>query len=175
MRHNKFGIIEMLDTIKEKFNLLPHPEGGFFSEVYRSDETINQEALPTRYSSGRSFGTSIYFLLDGDNVSNFHRLKSDEFWYFHSGSTIEVHIIYENGNYEIINLGMNFVNGEIPSLLLPKGCWFGARMIDKSSYGFVSCAVFPGFDFADFELAKREKLTQLFPEHKEIIIDLTKE
>lgn len=165
----------MLETLKEKFNLIAHPEGGFFCEVYRSDEIIDKKALPERYSSQRSFGTSIYFLLDGENISNFHRLKSDEFWYFHCGSTIEIHIIYENGTYDIKKLGINILDGDIPSVLLPRGCWFGAKLINQSSYGFVSCAVFPGFDFADFELAKREELINLFSEHKEIIIELTKE
>ncbi|MFA8343959.1 MAG: cupin domain-containing protein [Rhodothermaceae bacterium] len=165
----------MLEELIKRFNLQKHPEGGYFSEVYRSEEKINKEALPERYGSDRNFGTSIYFLIDGENVSNFHRLKSDEFWYFHCGSTIEVHIIYPDGKYEIKVMGLNFTKDEVPSLLLPKGCWFGARLTDTSGFGFVSCAVFPGFDFSDFELAKRDELTALYPQHSKIISDLTSE
>ena len=165
----------MKDLLIEKFNLQPHPEGGYFAEVYRSDETVSKNALPERYNSERNFGTSIYFMIDGKNVSNFHRLKSDEFWYFHSGSAIEVHIINEDGSHEVKNLGNNVENDEIPSLLLPKGCWFGARLKNLESFGFVSCAVFPGFDFSDFELAQRDNLLEKFPHHKNIITELTKE
>lgn len=165
----------MLETLIKKFGLIKHPEGGFFSEVYRSEEIIEKSALPGRYDSGRNFGTSIYFLIDGKNVSNFHRIKSDEFWYFHLGSAIELHLIFPDGKYEKKLLGTNFSDGEVPSLLLPKNCWFGAKLVDKTSYGFVSCAVFPGFDFSDFELAKRKSLLEQFPQHKDIIVDLTNE
>jgi len=165
----------MLEELIKKFNLQKHPEGGFFSEVYRSSESIDSLSLPQRYNSARNFGTSIYFLIDGKNVSNFHRLKSDEFWYFHCGSSIEVHIIYPDGIHKTKLMGLNFQNNETPSLLLPKDSWFGARLTDTTSFGFVSCAVFPGFDFSDFELAKREKLIKLYPQHREIITNLTKE
>lgn len=165
----------MIEQLIEKFALQKHPEGGYFSEVYRSDEIISKVALPGRYDSDRSIGTSIYFLLTSNEKSNFHRLKSDEFWYFHSGTTIEVYIIHLDGKLEIKKMGMNIFEGEVPSLLLPKGSWFGAKILEKSSYGFVSCAVFPGFDFADFELANREELVKTFPQHTTIISELTKE
>ena len=165
----------MKEEIIKKFNLLPHPEGGYFAEIYRSEEVIKKEDLPERYNSSRNFGTSIYFMIDGKNVSNFHRLKSDEFWYFHSGSAIEIHIIYENGSYKIENLGNSISENETPSVLLPKGCWFGAKLKNQESYGFVSCAVFPGFDFSDFELAERKNLLEKFPQHKDIILELTKD
>ena len=79
----------------EKLNLKQHPEGGFYSETYRSKETISKDALPDRYTSNHSFGTAIYFLLRSEDVSAFHRLKSDELWFFHLGSPVEVVFLTE--------------------------------------------------------------------------------
>ena len=71
----------------EKLQLKPHPEGGYYKEIYRAGEMILPEHLPKRYKSLRNFSTSIYFLLEGNQVSNFHRLKSDEQWHFYDGSS----------------------------------------------------------------------------------------
>jgi predicted cupin superfamily sugar epimerase len=38
----------------------------------------------------------------------------------------------------------------------------------------MGCTVAPGFDDADFELANRGPLISAYPEHEELIRDLTK-
>ncbi len=55
-----------------RINLQPHPQGGYFSEVYRSDKTLKKEFLPEHYDGDRNFSTSIYFLLEGEQTSKFH-------------------------------------------------------------------------------------------------------
>jgi predicted cupin superfamily sugar epimerase len=74
----------------EKLSLQQHPEGGFYAETYRSKDRLHESKLPDRYKSPRVFGTSIYFLLTTESVSNFHRLNSDEIWHFHTGDFILV-------------------------------------------------------------------------------------
>ncbi|MEJ2616754.1 MAG: cupin domain-containing protein, partial [Ignavibacteriaceae bacterium] len=86
-----------------KLKLIPHPEGGYYKEIYRSGEYISTEGLPKRYKSKRVFSTSIYFLLEGKQISRFHRLKSDEVWHFYDGSPVAVYIL--NNNIEKIILG----------------------------------------------------------------------
>ena len=81
----------------EKLQLQKHPEGGYFKEVYRADETIPKHSLLERYSGERNHSTSIYFLITGDEFSAFHRIKSDETWHFYTGSFITIHTINENG------------------------------------------------------------------------------
>ena len=76
---------ELADYWIDKLELLSHPEGGFYKEIYRSDEAISADALPERYKGERSFSTSIYFLLRENEFSAFHRLQSDEIWHFYSG------------------------------------------------------------------------------------------
>ena len=81
----------------KKMQLQRHPEGGWFREIYRSKEVIPQNSLPVDFSGDRNFSTSIYYLLEGEDFSAFHRIKSDEIWHFYAGnSAIEVWSI-QNG------------------------------------------------------------------------------
>ncbi len=154
--------------------LKPHPEGGYYREVYRSEEFINSEYLPQRFNSNRNFSTSIYFLLDGEQRSNFHRLKSDEIWHFYDGSSIIIFVINENGNLFKYFLGENLSKGETFQVVVKQNCWFAAELKEKNSFGLVGCTVSPGFDYKDFELADRNFLIKQFPQHEEIIKKFTK-
>lgn len=159
----------------DKLTLQAHPEGGYFSEVYRSEEIISGDYLPARYGTSRSFSTSIYFMLEGNQVSTFHRLKSDELWHFYDGSALDIYIIDEPGSLNKIRLGNNISAGETFQTVVKKNTWFGAEIIDKSSFALIGCTVTPGFDFSDFELAKMNDLIKKYPEYEEIIINLTKQ
>jgi len=158
----------------EKYNLLPHPEGGYYAETYRSSESVDKGALPERFTGNRSFSTGIYFLLGKENFSAFHRIKSDEMWHFYAGDALDIFVIYpESGQLEIIKLGSNPDNGETFQAVVPAGTWFGSRPAAGSDYCLVGCTVAPGFDFEDFEMADRESLTDLFPQYKKMIQELT--
>ncbi len=162
----------------DKLKLEKHPEGGYFREVYRSDEYVSSEALPERFKGERCFATSIYFLLCNDNISAFHRIKSDETWHFYYGDSVNIFIINEKGALVITNLGNNPEKHETLQFTVPKNCWFAASVADdikKESFGYslVGCTVAPGFDFADFEMADREELLLSFPEYEEAIIRFT--
>lgn len=152
-----------------------HPEGGWFKETYRSDEMILQGHLPNRFSDGRSFCTAIYFLLEGEQFSSFHRIKSDELWHFYAGETLHVYVIDERGELEIIKLGNDPEQGEVFQAVVKAGCWFASQPAKHQSFCFVGCTVAPGFDFADFELAKGEQLSKEYPQHKALIRKLCKQ
>ncbi len=152
----------------ETLELTPHPEGGYFRETYRAAESISAAALPTRFSGDRNLCTSIYFLLEAGQASTFHRIKSDEIWYFHLGTPIRIHSIADDGSANSVLLGE-----EAFQTVVPAGVWFGAELAEASGYALVGCAVSPGFDFADFELARRDALIQDFPQHRALIKRLT--
>jgi len=158
-------------NIVEQLNMLPHPEGGYYKEEYRSKGIISN--LPN-FSGDRNYCTSIYFLLTSANFSGFHRIKQDEIWHFYSGSPLAVHVIDLDGNYTKHIIGMNIENNQFPQLTVPANCWFASSVENEDSYSFVGCTVAPGFDFNDFELAKRETLIAEHPQHKEIITTLTR-
>lgn len=153
-------ITELID----QFNLQAHPEGGFYSEEYRSEIT-----LP---NSDRQLMTSIYFLLPSEHVSHFHRIKSDELWFFHEGSPLTVHTLNENGHTEHL-VGLNLSAGQTPQLLVKGDTIFGSSVNEENSYSFVSCVVAPGFDFRDFELFTSEELLKDYSGSEEIIRKLT--
>ncbi len=147
----------------EQLDLKPHPEGGFYKETYRSIEQT---------SGNRSLMTSIYFLLTSQHVSHFHRIKSDEHWYFHAGSALTIHLLNENGHVEL-KLGSGLDKGESFHHLVPKNTIFGSSIDSENAYALVSCAVAPGFDFQDFELLDSRYLLERFPTENEIIKKLT--
>ena len=150
-----------------------HPEGGYFTETYRSSEEIPQNALPDRFKSNRSFSTGIYFLLESHHISALHRIQSDEMWHFYTGCTLNVYVIDEEGNLSIIRLGNNPDNGEVFQAVVPAGAWFGSKPAESNSYSLVGCTVAPGFDFEDFEMKNREELLVMFPQHEEVVKMLT--
>ena len=155
----------------EKLSLESHPEGGYYREVYRSDEQIPKEGLPVRFSGPRACATSIYFLLPRGEVSRLHRIKSDELWFFFTGADIRVHMISGEGTYHSFILGAG--EGSVLQSAVPGGCWFGASVEGGGEFSLVGCVVAPGFAFEDFEMGDRDTLISRYPQHREIIIRLT--
>lgn len=151
----------------EKLNLKPHPEGGYFREFFRSDIQIYAENLPYIYTTHRSSGTAIYFLLDQNDFSAFHRLKTGELWYLLDGSSVRIHIL-EKEDRKILDLDKSQ-----PVVHVPANRWFAAEIVDKSRFALMSCVVMPGFEFEDLEIADYESLIREFPENKDIIKRLT--
>jgi uncharacterized protein len=164
----------------EKLQLSQHPEGGFYRETYQSDFVINfatKRELRSQNDrvASRSISSTIYYLLEGDQKSMFHRMKySDEIWHFYTGSSLTLYVIDEiTRSISELKLGTEPEKGELFQILIKRGSWFGAIVNDLTSYALVGCTVFPAFSFADFELANRRKLTTLYPKHKTIIEMLT--
>jgi uncharacterized protein len=157
----------------ERLRLEPHPEGGYFRQTYKSDLTIAGGAIP-EFSGARAVSTAIYFLLEGENFSAFHRLHSDEMWHFYAGSPLVVHVIDPAGDYSSILLGTNPEAKQVFQAVVMAGCWFASEVQDDKSWTLVGCTVAPGFEFEDFELARREVLARQFPQHRKLIERLTR-
>lgn len=157
----------------EKLKLLPHPEGGFFIETYRSEEVYHEKHLPERFTGERNISTSIYYLLENDQCSKLHRIKSDEMWHFYDGSGLIIYAIDAKGNLTENKLGLNCDEGDSPQVLIKAGDWFGAKLNKPGTYCLAGCTVSPGFHFEDFEMGDRKNLLELFPQHEDIILKLT--
>lgn len=160
-----------IDELVETLGLQPHPEGGFYTEVYRSDGIIEIEE--DEFPDGRHYSTSIYYMLKSGDHSHFHRIKSDEVWHHYEGSSITIHLISPTGSYRKLKVGKNLENGEKPQQIVPAGYWFGVTVDEPDSFALCGCTVSPGFNFDDFEMADRSELLQQFPDHKKIIKKLT--
>ncbi len=170
--------MQMNDSVQAliaRFDLHPHPEGGFFRETYRSSEGLPVASLPARYGSDRSFCTGIYYLLPEGTTSRLHRLKSDEMWHFYLGGPLGLVQLFPDGTLERVVLGQDIAMGQSVQHVVPAGVWFGARPGAGSGFSFVGCTVAPGFDFADFEIGKRDGLIRSYPGAQDVIEQFTDE
>jgi predicted cupin superfamily sugar epimerase len=141
-------------------NLQPHPEGGYYKEVYRSSQNVLRE----NSTSVKQACTSIYYLLEGNDYSGFHRLASDEIWYFHKGVPLLIHVIDVDGLHQELELS-DTASGSL-SIAIKAGLWFASEIRLKNGFALVSCAVAPGFEFGEFEMAKKHELTLNYPGHR---------
>ena len=150
-------------------SLEPHPEGGFYKEIYRNKLKVTSK----KNSQNRNAATSIYYLLNDSDKSHFHRLKSDEIWYHHEGGTLIVCMIDESGKYIENKLGKNPEQNEELQIIVPAGTIFGAYVAKSSGYVLMGCMVNPGFEFEDFEIMERGYLLEQYPGYRKIIELLT--
>ncbi|GAA4240474.1 hypothetical protein GCM10022254_65250 [Actinomadura meridiana] len=130
-------------------NLLPHPEGGWFRETWRSDVTFT----PSGYPGERASGTAIYFLLPPGEESMWHTVRSAELWLWHRGGPLTLFLGGDgekaSGTREPVTLGPDVADGQTPQAVVPPGVWQSARPAGPEEV-LVSCVVSPGFDFGDF-------------------------
>ena len=156
---------DSVDDIIRSLGLEKHVEGGFYKPSFQSDIDYDEKHL---------LWSSIYFLLRTGEVSHFHRLTADELWYFHGGDSLTIYMINPAGELTTAQLGMNLQAGDRPQVLVPRGYIFGATMLYEG-FSLVGCMVAPGFTFADFELLPRGRLLREFPQHREIIHQLSRD
>ncbi len=175
--------IRTAKTWIDNLRLAAHPEGGYFSETYRSSSKSDFYGIADRkagngQNSIRNLCTSIYFLIERGRPSKLHRLQSDEIWYFHDGCPVHLIVISPSGKLTELYLGLDVSAGERPQVLVPANHWFGAKLRESEdpmadAFGLFGCAMAPGFDFVDFELGNKTKLTTEFPQYEKIIAELT--
>ena len=156
-------------SLISQLNLAPHPEGGYYRETF-----VSAQRLP----SGRPAATSILFLLTHENPSNLHRLDAEEMWYYQSGDPLIVHMIDEGGLYSQIRIGPDMEAGQVLQAVVPPHVWFGSSVaapdLGREGWALVGCMVTPGFNFDGFELANRTEMLRRFPDHAEVITQLTR-
>jgi uncharacterized protein len=128
--------------IIHRLQLAPHPEGGWYREVYRSSRRIVADG------DSRSALTSIYYLLQQGQVSRWHTVDADEAWHFYAGAPLALFTYQARaGQFERHLLGPPGPQGA-PVHVVPAGHWQGARTLGE--YSLVGCSVAPGFEFAGF-------------------------
>lgn len=163
-----------VEKIVKRFELAPHPEGGFFREVYRSPLQVEHPEIEAPTPNRRCGGTLIYFLLGRDDFSAFHRVRwTDEIWHLYAGGPIELHLLAPTGAYVTRTLASDLESGE-PATVVPAGWWQAARLSSGCAWAFGGCTVAPGFEFADFEMPPRKDLLEHYPDQAKIIEALTR-
>ena len=124
-------------------DLIEHPEGGRFREVFRSAKTVS-----TQDGTTRSALTHIYFSLRPGEVSRFHKVASDEIWNLYQGPGINLYT-WDGTNSSPRCISLSASNNCF-CYVIPAGMWQAAEPISETV--LVGCSVAPGFEFSDFTL-----------------------
>ena len=141
------------DDLVRRLGLLPHPEGGYYRETYRSSLTLDLADGRRRAAS-----TAIHYLLPPGSRSAWHRVASDEVWHHSDGGALRLHLL---------GLGTRRLHRGDPQAVVPAGVWQAAE--PEAEAVLCGCTVAPGFDFADFELGSAEELVAAYPEQEALI------
>ncbi|TFL10037.1 cupin domain-containing protein [Pusillimonas caeni] len=160
-----------------QLGLLPHPEGGYYRETYRSSMGVTTQA------GRRDASTAIYYLLEGKDHSAWHRIASDELWHFYAGSALNIHVLNDEKGLSTHRLGDPLREpGCVFQAAVPAGCWFAAELAShamhraddaaRDAFALVGCTVAPGFEFSEFELADTRALIRRHPQHADLMARL---
>jgi uncharacterized protein len=136
-----------------RLELQPHPEGGWYRELYRSATRVQTPR------GERSALTKIYYLLEQNQFSRWHVIDSDEVWHFYTGAEIEVFSYDPQTTILQRHILGSPLDGRESVAVIPAGHWQAARTID--GFALVGCSVAPGFEFSEF------RFVSAMPEHAE--------
>lgn len=150
---------ERAQKVVDELDLEPHPEGGAFREIYRSELTCKNTD-----GEERNVCTAIYFLVEAGNVTKWHKVLNDEVWHYYKGETLVLELISPDGELSRYRIGNRIEKDEIPQLVIPAHTW--QRAYTTGDYTLVGCTVSPGFDFEDYEEISKEDLANKFPKHE---------
>lgn len=154
----------MVDQLVSTLGLQPHPEGGYYRETYRAPTSVQTARGP------RAAGTAIYYLLPRGAIAAWHQVRSDEVWHFYDGAPLTLYLLGAQGLQTVV-LGRDVARGERPQVVVPAGVLQAG--LTRGEYTLVGCTVAPGFDFADWEMPPRATLLARYPEHAELVRQLS--
>ncbi|KAF6168718.1 hypothetical protein GIB67_013100 [Kingdonia uniflora] len=183
-----------VSEIVAALNLLPHPEGGFYTETFRDTSiSLPKSQLPPQYKVDRPVSSVIYFLMPSGDVSHLHRIPCAETWHFYKGEPLTVVELTEDGGFKKTVLGSDIAAGHQLQYTVPPNVWFGSyptmdvdtcssdgKLLAKAPsrdaehhFSLVGCTCAPAFQFEDFELAKRADLLAFAPKAEALVSYLT--
>jgi predicted cupin superfamily sugar epimerase len=158
-----------VEEIKTMLGLEPHPTCGFVAETYRSPLKIPTSALPEAYEGDRPYGSALYFLVTPEAQIVMHRIRSDQLYHHYLGDSLEVLLLYPDGNGEVVTVGSDLGAGEHPQLFLPGGTFHTSRLAARASYTLLASTEWPGVEPPDVEHGDVEALMEAYPDLREEI------
>ncbi|HJS21691.1 MAG TPA: cupin domain-containing protein [Steroidobacteraceae bacterium] len=126
----------------EQLGLAPHPEGGWYRQIHRSALTVQAPG------GERAALTTIYYLLERDQVSRWHVVDADEAWHFYAGAPLELCIYYPRTQQLSRRELGSPADGRDSVAVVAADAWQAAR--STGEYSLVGCTVGPGFEYSGF-------------------------
>jgi predicted cupin superfamily sugar epimerase len=125
----------------DELDLQPHPEGGWYRQMFRDSA-----------DGSRGASTAIYYLRAGAERSHWHRVRdAAEIWHFYKGAPLKLCQSHDGLTEEHAILGNDIASGDRPQLIVPANSWQRAQSLGE--FTLVGCTVAPGFEFSSFEMA----------------------
>jgi uncharacterized protein len=158
-----------------KMQRIPH-EGAWFAPTYRSTDAIEGEAASHVTGAHHAY-SAIYALETKKDFSALHRLATDELWHYYGGGALEMLLLYPDGHGETVVIGPDFLAGQLPQFLVPRGVWQGSHPIGagEGAYTFFGTTLTPGFEYSDYEPGYRDELQARYPAFADKIASLTRD
>ena len=119
-----------------------HPEGGWYAQTFEDQVSVD----------GRARSTAIYYLLEADDASHWHRVDAVEVWHYYAGAPLKLRLS-DGMSVDEHRLGADLDAGERPQVVVPRDAWQSA--VSTGEWTLVGCTVAPGFQFSGFELADK--------------------
>lgn len=160
-----FSISDSNDDIVSKYiaqlKLEPHPEGGLFALNYTADYQVKYEG------EYRKAGSSIYYLLRGNEFSTWHKLKEDEIWHFYTGDSLTIYYINRDSNKLMCQkLGNPLIHENAKfQLIIGKNNWFAAKPDNEESFSLVGCTLCPGYVHQEY--AEKDDINNFLENNRE--------
>jgi len=158
-----------IQAVIDSLGLEPHPEGGFYREMHRASSLVTEAN-----GNSKNAYSSIYYLLSGHDFSAWHRIQSDETWFFHLGCDIAIHYFDPQNKLAAVQIGQESMQFQAT---IAAGTWFAAKPVRTDSFSLVSCVVGPAFTFTELEMGQRQLLLDRYgtsENHIEVIRALTR-
>lgn len=134
------AVLSMAEVVR-LLDLRPHPEGGYFREIFRAAAA----------NGDRGAMTSIYYLPPVGEPSRWRAIDADEVWSFHAGAPLTLSVWVEGREALVHRLGTDYAGGEVPQAIVPKGAW--ARAESQGGWSLVGGTCAPGFVYEGFRMA----------------------
>jgi purine nucleoside permease/predicted cupin superfamily sugar epimerase len=161
------------EELAKALNLEGHVEGGYFRQTFKAD---HRPTIATE-NGERVTMTSIYYLLSAKSpIGHFHMNQSDIMHYFHKGDPITYYMLKADGSLQKTILGPDPTKGHQMQMMVKGGTWKASIIPTdgKYGYGLIGEAVAPGFEYTDMQLGKTAMLISQFPQHKQLIVELSR-
>ncbi len=152
-----------------QLQLEPHVEGGYFKRTYQSDD---QPMIDTEVGQRLRISSIHYMLTDDAPIGRWHVNRSDILHFYHLGDPINYYLIDPAGNLSTHVLGPDPSLGHTLQLVVKAGSWKASKL-QSGSFGLLSEAVCPGFEYQDMQLGQRAQLLAQFPQHQQLIRDFS--
>ena len=142
--------------IARQLKLAPVPdEGGSFARLYTA------EAKTGKHSAA----SSIVYLLRGREISRWHKLKCDEVWMYHDGTSAVQLLLFPDGTWSERTVGPDVMRGEMPQSIVPAGTWQSTVLTRRTedAWGLFGTVCTPGFEYELYTGGEPAELMKQYP------------